>query len=122
MTDQLPFNCLLAAAKIYRDEGPQKASVGGSVKFTCKISGNPAPSTIWYKDGEKLNSSIKKRILIKRERNSSELEIESAQMSDQGCYTCVVKNDFGEHCRSFRLSVVEGNNDFLSYVVTSKVV
>ena len=90
------------------EEGPQKAYIGDSVTFECKIFGNPSPSTTWYKDGEKLNPSIKKQIVIKTERDSSHLKIESAQISNQGCYTCVVKNEFGEHYRSFRLTVDKG--------------
>ena len=70
-------------------------------------------STTWYKDGRRLNSSAGRGIIVKTLNDSSELEIESAQTSNQGSYTCVVSNDFGEHQCTVSLTVVKGNKGML---------
>ena len=123
-TDKFAFNCFLEAAKIVTEEGPTQAGVGDSVKLKCKISGNPTPSTIWYKDGRELKPGDKKPFLIKTERDSSQLEIESAQISDKGRYTCFVRNDLGEDKRSFYLAVVKGNtnSELLPFICGDKIV
>ena len=79
------------------------------MELKCKTSGEPTPSTMWYKDGKELNSSSNERIHIDdRTKDLSQLKIESVQTSDKGSYTCVARNDSGRHKCTVTLTV-EGN-------------
>ena len=101
----------IAPAKINEievDPNRRKPRTGDIIKFKCKISGKPSLLMSWYKDGRTLTSSTGRGIFIRTMEDSSELEIESVQVSDQGSYTCVVRNEFGEHHRTVSLTVAKG--------------
>ena len=54
----------------------------GRVKrFTCPVTGNPAPSIKWYKGSELIGVPI-----------SNEKELEARE---NGCYTCLESNSLG---------------------------
>lgn len=69
---------------------------GQSIKLLCNATGTSAPPDVidWFKDGLQLQSNEKKLVSIKKKFSypdktmTSELEIQNAQMSDKGTYTC----------------------------------
>lgn len=69
---------------------------GQPIKLRCNATGvgNPPDAIDWFKDGITLQTnhnkqlSISKKFALSTRTITSELEIENAQMSDMGTYTC----------------------------------
>ena len=76
---------LLGVAKIEKAPKSQIVHVGDSVEFKCETSGKPNILTTWLKDGNKL------------QKEGCTLKIPNAKLEDQGKYTCIVRNEYGEH-------------------------
>ena len=62
---------------------------GDNVTLSCNVSGVPAPSITWTKDGSVLTSSFPR---ISFGAESSELTITSVKRTDSGEYRCVANN------------------------------
>ena len=92
-----------APAKIDKPAKSQKARIGDTVSLKCEISGNPIPSGTWYNGSIQIKDEG--RFLVETAEDFSELEIEGVQKTDEGEYTCVVKNDFGQDKCSVKLTV-----------------
>lgn len=58
----------------------------------CPAVGNPEPDITWLKNGQPINARPSGHIIMRK----FSLKIDSVIMSDQGNYTCVVSNKFGE--------------------------
>ncbi|XP_071444620.1 titin homolog [Hetaerina americana] len=83
-------------------------AVGSSVKLTCSVVGSPDPQITWMKDGKLLSletmlkgvgSSGKSRRKYKtsvKDGGIATLTINDAQLSDEGEYACVARNEHGE--------------------------
>ena len=66
--------------------------------------GTEEPDVTWYKDGKQLENTG----FLKPHENGTylvELEINSAQYSDRGLYTCIAQNQFGTSSANVTLAV-----------------
>ncbi|XP_067398294.1 hemicentin-2 [Emydura macquarii macquarii] len=74
---------------------------GETAVLQCEADALPEPVVTWYKNGHQLALGNGARTLLRGQR----LEIENAQVSDKGLYSCKVTNAAGEAEQSFMLTV-----------------
>lgn len=77
--------------------------LGSFVQICCKISGSLPIAMEWHKDGAKVTTGLKHKIL--QVDNSVSLEIEQLEKSDAGSYSCKLSNSAGSCECSGRLMV-----------------
>ncbi|XP_028393138.1 triple functional domain protein-like isoform X5 [Dendronephthya gigantea] len=65
-----------------------------TLRLSCEIVGNPAPTFHWEKDSKPLAAT--ERLKITQESQRSTLEITSSEFEDSGVYTCTAVNDHGQ--------------------------
>jgi len=85
------------------DDIPHNVSVveNNRVTMPCPASGTPAPRISWFKDGYPLSENeIGVRILP-----GGSLQLDHAQSSDAGQYTCRAENVAGNTSKDFDLQV-----------------
>jgi len=84
---------------------PQSLTVseGESVKFTCDVDGEPAPTVTWMREGHVIVSS--RRYHVTSAEYTSTFEITQVEMSDGGNYTVVVENSDGTQEAQFSLTI-----------------
>ncbi|ROL43461.1 Hemicentin-1, partial [Anabarilius grahami] len=89
-----------------RSTGPAERSVvlHTSISLQCVVSGIPAPSITWLKDGRPVDTTQE---FLKLESAGRVLHIKKARLEDAGKYTCVATNAAGEAQQHIRLSVHE---------------
>jgi len=77
--------------------------VDRSVAIDCPVSGIPPPDVAWFKDDRQLstNQNDDIRVVSRGQR----LEVNGAELSDAGRYSCVAKNAAGFVDRNFQLHV-----------------
>ncbi|XP_035116313.2 hemicentin-2 isoform X6 [Callithrix jacchus] len=83
---------------------PQDAIVvraGDKAVLSCETDALPEPTVTWYKDGQPLGLAQQTQAL----RGGQRLEIQDAQVSDKGVYSCQVSNVAGEAVQTFVLTV-----------------
>ena len=68
-------------------------SVGETAAFKVSFTGNPAPSIQWLKNGEAITAG--KSITLVSNESESQLVIASAQLNDEGEYSCKISNHHG---------------------------
>uniref|UniRef100_A0A182QX24 Ig-like domain-containing protein n=1 Tax=Anopheles farauti TaxID=69004 RepID=A0A182QX24_9DIPT len=69
------------------------SGAGENVRLVCRVSGQPPPKVVWFKDKRQINRNATKytqRHLKKR----SELNILNASTADSGEYECRAKNRY----------------------------
>ncbi|XP_010766700.1 palladin-like, partial [Notothenia coriiceps] len=66
---------------------------GESVTLECQISGNPAPSIMWFREDYKIESSID--FHISYESTVAQLVIREAFAEDSGRFTCTATSEAG---------------------------
>uniref|UniRef100_A0A8C6L7C8 Ig-like domain-containing protein n=1 Tax=Nothobranchius furzeri TaxID=105023 RepID=A0A8C6L7C8_NOTFU len=72
--------------------------LGSFVQLCCKISGSLPISVEWQKDGRRISSGVKHKLL--QQDNSVSLEMEQLELSDAGSYSCRLTNEAGScECR-----------------------
>lgn len=74
---------------------------GHPVRFLCEARGVPAPDITWFKDGALLPPSTG----VVHTRGGRQLQLERAQGSDAGVYTCRASNPVGAAEKATRLEV-----------------
>lgn len=67
--------------------------LGSFVQICCKISGSLPISVEWQKDGRKISSGVKYKLI--QQDNSVSLEMEQLEVSDAGSYSCKLSNAAG---------------------------
>lgn len=67
--------------------------LGSFVQICCKISGSLPISVEWQKDGNKISSGVKHKLI--QQDNSVSIEIEQLERSDAGSYACKLTNAAG---------------------------
>ncbi|XP_040215726.1 hemicentin-1 isoform X1 [Rana temporaria] len=75
-----------------------KAKVGTNISLECNVQAFPVATVRWYKDGQPLDP----RSLIV---NGNKLNIDKADLSDTGRYTCVASNVAGEDELDFDVNI-----------------
>ena len=75
---------------------------GGSVMFSCEVSGTPTPTITWYYNNESVVQSE-----VELNGDSTQLTIPAPQVSHSGIYQCFARNKFGEDSRAWILEVVD---------------
>jgi len=95
----------------------QVIDVGQSATFLCVISGSPAPSVAWYKDGVPVNSDEDARVTLSDDRR--QLSVRRVFRQDAGMYQCLVENSDDSEQSSGRL-IIGGSATDRSYTVTGK--
>uniref|UniRef100_A0A672I9B9 Ig-like domain-containing protein n=1 Tax=Salarias fasciatus TaxID=181472 RepID=A0A672I9B9_SALFA len=79
--------------------------LGSFVQICCKISGSLPISVEWQKDGTKILSGMKYKLI--QQDNSVSVEIEQLERSDAGSYSCKLSNAAGSCQCSGSLRVKE---------------
>nr|XP_032653549.1 hemicentin-2 isoform X2 [Chelonoidis abingdonii] len=74
---------------------------GETAVLQCEADALPEPVVTWYKNGHQLALGNGARTLLRGQR----LEIDNAQVSDKGLYSCKVTNVAGEAEQTFTLTV-----------------
>ncbi|XP_029473326.1 LOW QUALITY PROTEIN: hemicentin-1 [Rhinatrema bivittatum] len=74
--------------------------VDKSVTLVCEANGYPAPDINWYKDGQQITESMRRRIL-----STGALQIAFVQLDDSGRYTCTAANVAGSSSATMDLTV-----------------
>lgn len=84
---------------------PQSLTVseGESVKFTCDVDGEPAPTVTWMREGQVIVSS--RRHHVTSTEYKSTFEINQVEMLDGGNYTVVAENSDGKLEAQFSLTI-----------------
>lgn len=80
-----------------------------SVTLQCRAVGVPKPSVIWLKNGKEINEFLEKKAIVILPDDSLLFQSKifklliscynyflDVDIDDQGEYTCVAKNNFGE--------------------------
>lgn len=80
------------------------------VVLRVRFIGIPSPKITWYFDGSPIKPSTDFQITIDLERGESTLIIVEVFPEDEGEYTCVAVNDFGESITTCRLTVISKLN------------
>uniref|UniRef100_A0A8C6IW82 Myosin light chain kinase, smooth muscle n=1 Tax=Melopsittacus undulatus TaxID=13146 RepID=A0A8C6IW82_MELUD len=76
---------------------------GQTGKFSCKITGRPQPQVTWFKGDLQLQQN--ERFNMFEKTGIQFLEIQNAQLTDSGIYTCTVVNSAGKASVSAELTV-----------------
>ncbi|XP_022670614.1 titin-like isoform X6 [Varroa destructor] len=84
----------------------REVTEGHQVRFDCRVSGRPTPEVLWYRNGLQVCDDNAHKILV-NEGGLHALQINDAQASDAGMWTCVVRNKSGERRCDVTLTVIE---------------
>uniref|UniRef100_A0A4W4F0U8 Immunoglobulin like and fibronectin type III domain containing 1, tandem duplicate 1 n=1 Tax=Electrophorus electricus TaxID=8005 RepID=A0A4W4F0U8_ELEEL len=76
---------------------------GNSAQFNINFVASPWPEIIWLKDGV----PVPKRVTISNTEGGSQILIASAERSDSGIYTIIVKNIVGQETLSIEIRVTD---------------
>ncbi|XP_055016035.1 immunoglobulin-like and fibronectin type III domain-containing protein 1 [Boleophthalmus pectinirostris] len=76
---------------------------GNSARFNINFEASPWPEVTWLKDGV----PVSKKVTISNAEGMSQLLIPSAERSDTGIYTIVVKNIVGQETFSIEIRVTD---------------
>uniref|UniRef100_A0A673GZX0 Immunoglobulin-like and fibronectin type III domain-containing protein 1 n=1 Tax=Sinocyclocheilus rhinocerous TaxID=307959 RepID=A0A673GZX0_9TELE len=76
---------------------------GNSARFNINFEASPCPDVIWLKDG----SPVSKHATISNAEGGSQILIPSADRSDTGIYTIIVKNIVGQETFSIEIRVTD---------------
>jgi len=68
----------------------QVVDVGQSATLLCVVSGSPAPSVVWYKDGAPVNDDDDDRLTLSDDQR--QLSVRRVFRQDAGIYQCLVEN------------------------------
>lgn len=79
--------------------------LGSFVQICCKISGSLPISVDWQKDGTRISSGVKHKLI--QQDNSVSVEIEQLERSDAGSYSCKLTNAAGS-CECSGAVMVKG--------------
>lgn len=76
---------------------------GNSARFNINFEASPWPEITWQKDG----GPVSKKVTISNTEGTSQLLIPSAERSDTGIYTIIVKNIVGQETFSVEIRVTD---------------
>lgn len=92
---------------------------GNTAQFLCVLQDDSSVDVTWTHEGGKIEDS--ERVTRSQDGNIQFLSIHHVQLVDQGLYSCIVRNDYGEETTSALLSI-EGASlvfscDFLHFIL-----
>lgn len=94
------FNIFLAdGVMIFTHPRAQTKNEGESVTLTCEVEGQPAPSVTWLKNGNPFTIETSRMNVTQpttHHRTNVSLMINDLKRTDEGSYSCNVKNSYGE--------------------------
>uniref|UniRef100_A0A8K9WQY4 Neogenin n=1 Tax=Oncorhynchus mykiss TaxID=8022 RepID=A0A8K9WQY4_ONCMY len=96
LTVQVPPEFLKRPANIYAHESMD-------IMFQCEVTGSPAPTVKWVKNGDAVIPSDYFKII-----NEHNLQVLGLVKSDEGFYQCLAENDAGNMQSSAQLIILEG--------------
>ncbi|XP_070562162.1 fibroblast growth factor receptor 2-like [Ptychodera flava] len=76
---------------------------GSVARFRCNADGNPTPTIRWLKDGEEIDYI---RFGFKVRLRKWTLVLHDLVPVDNGCYTCIVTNQYGSINATYELDVI----------------
>lgn len=83
--------------KVIKEIEPKELTIPGKkdIRLQCKISGFPAPTIKWFRDGNEIK--VRKGVLVSQDASGGgNLVVEKCQMTDAGIYTAKGINDVGD--------------------------
>lgn len=84
----------------------KKVRDGERVVLKVKFRGTPAPKITWYQKGQELQPSTDFQITVDYSKQESILIIVEVFPEDEGEYTCIAVNDFGESITTCKVTVI----------------
>lgn len=108
------------------DSAPQnqEAAEGSKVTFTCQVSGSPAPSVAWLREGQPMRP--RPGLSVQQQGHTHSLSLEGLSRRDTGTYGCTLTSPTGQVSSSWTLTVksvrVEGRTPVFSGVLTGSSV
>ncbi|XP_063792751.1 hemicentin-2 [Pseudophryne corroboree] len=91
----------LPASILHPQNETVQLTIGSSIFLSCEAQGYPPPKITWLKDGEPLEHSGERGLIIR----GSRLQINRAQQSHGGMYSCIVQNHLAEVHKDFLLLI-----------------
>ena len=81
---------------------------GTIVRLRCRVNDCPRPTISWLKDDQPLPQE-NERLTIRNNTigNGSVLKITNVKLEDQGNYTCIAENPFGQVANATRQLVLD---------------
>ena len=68
---------------------------GDQVRFTCRVTGRPAPEIVWYKGGQRVSQDARHKVIV-NEAGCHALLVTGTLPVDSGPIGCVATNRSGE--------------------------
>ena len=68
---------------------------GDQVRFTCRVTGRPAPEIVWYKGGQRVSQDARHKVIV-NEAGCYALLVTGTLPADSGPIGCVATNRSGE--------------------------
>lgn len=90
---------------------PYYKIVGERLKLPCKVTGNPKPFKVWYKNSQQLSTKSDKRIHIAR----NSLIINPVELNDTAIYHCHTSNNVGEKWFNFTVEIQNEEDYYYLY-------
>ena len=81
---------------------------GTVVRLRCRVNDCPRPTISWLKDDQPLPQENERLTLRNNTNgNASVLKIRNVKLEDQGNYTCIAENPFGQVANATRRLVLD---------------
>uniref|UniRef100_A0A5F8H2L6 Obscurin-like protein 1 n=1 Tax=Monodelphis domestica TaxID=13616 RepID=A0A5F8H2L6_MONDO len=93
------------APRFLRFPRPVRAVSGADAVLRCCLTGAPAPTVLWEKDGQQLEASS--RLCLQTEGTEHSLLVREVGAPDAGVYVCRAQNSSGEAYAAAALTVQE---------------
>merc|ERR1719225_2307301 len=111
--------------RIIKEIEPAELTIPGKkdLRLTCKISGFPAPTIKWFRDGNEIK--VRKGVLVSQDASGGgNLVIEKCAMTDAGVYTARGVNDVGQAETSCTVTITQPMEEpkFTSLLRSAKAV
>lgn len=65
------------------------------MRFTCRVTGRPAPEIVWYKGGQQVSQDARHKVIV-NEAGCHALLVTEVLPADSGTIGCVASNRSGE--------------------------